>query len=97
MTDLPQLLASGDLLVFNDTRELPARLLARKPTGGRVEVLLERALPNRRALVRPTAPAANRCVPGVCSKPQGAWVRLLHGGRSPSGKSSCRRKTVAFF
>jgi S-adenosylmethionine:tRNA ribosyltransferase-isomerase len=38
--DLPELLRSGDLLVLNDTRVLPARLTARKATGGRVELLL---------------------------------------------------------
>ncbi len=38
--DLPGLLEPGDLLVVNDTRVLPARLLGRKPTGGRAEVLL---------------------------------------------------------
>jgi S-adenosylmethionine:tRNA ribosyltransferase-isomerase len=48
---LPQLLERNDLLVFNDTRVLPARVLGRKPTGGRVEVLLERVLGPRRALV----------------------------------------------
>jgi S-adenosylmethionine:tRNA ribosyltransferase-isomerase len=46
--DLPQLLAPSDLLVLNDTRVLPARLLGRKPTGGRVELLLERILAPRR-------------------------------------------------
>ncbi len=41
---LPELLRAGDLLVLNDTRVLPARLIGRKETGGRVEVLLlERA------------------------------------------------------
>ncbi|MBS0431812.1 MAG: tRNA preQ1(34) S-adenosylmethionine ribosyltransferase-isomerase QueA [Proteobacteria bacterium] len=40
--ELPQLLRAGDLLVFNDTRVLPARLFARKESGGAVEVLLER-------------------------------------------------------
>ena len=38
--DLPDLLRSGDLLVVNDTRVLPARLRLRKPTGGTAEVLL---------------------------------------------------------
>jgi S-adenosylmethionine:tRNA ribosyltransferase-isomerase len=38
--DLPDLLASDDLLVVNDTRVIPARLWARKATGGRVELLL---------------------------------------------------------
>jgi S-adenosylmethionine:tRNA ribosyltransferase-isomerase len=49
--ELPQLLNPNDLLVFNDTRVLPARVLGRKPTGGRVELLLERVLTPRRALV----------------------------------------------
>jgi len=40
--DLPSLLRKGDLLVFNDTRVIPARLLGQKETGGRVEVLIER-------------------------------------------------------
>jgi len=40
--DLPQLLRPGDLLVHNESRVIPARLFARKPTGGRVEILLLR-------------------------------------------------------
>ncbi|GAB3034361.1 tRNA preQ1(34) S-adenosylmethionine ribosyltransferase-isomerase QueA [Oleiagrimonas citrea] len=39
---LPDFLREGDLLVFNDTRVLPARLFGRKETGGAVEILLER-------------------------------------------------------
>jgi S-adenosylmethionine:tRNA ribosyltransferase-isomerase len=42
--DLPELLQAGDLLVFNDTEVIPARLFARKETGGKVEVMLERLL-----------------------------------------------------
>jgi S-adenosylmethionine:tRNA ribosyltransferase-isomerase len=42
--DLPSLLRSGDLLVFNNTQVIPARLYATKPSGGRVEILLERVL-----------------------------------------------------
>lgn len=38
--DLPDLLAPGDLLVLNDSRVIPARLLGAKESGGRVEVLL---------------------------------------------------------
>jgi len=38
--DLPGLLEPGDLLVFNDTKVIPARLLGRKESGGRVELLL---------------------------------------------------------
>jgi S-adenosylmethionine:tRNA ribosyltransferase-isomerase len=40
--DLPEFLRAGDLLVFNDTRVIPARLFGSKQTGGRVEILLER-------------------------------------------------------
>ena len=43
-TDLLHLLRAGDLLVFNDTRVLAARVAARKQTGGKVELLLLRAL-----------------------------------------------------
>lgn len=42
--DLPGLLQPGDLLVFNDTRVIPARLFGQKATGGRVEILIERLL-----------------------------------------------------
>jgi len=42
--DLPSLLRSGDLVVFNDTRVIPARLFGQKATGGRVEILIERLL-----------------------------------------------------
>ena len=52
VTDLPGLLRAGDLLVFNDTRVIPARLHGRKATGGRVEVLVERLLPGNGALVQ---------------------------------------------
>ncbi len=45
--DLPQHLNAGDLLVFNDTRVIKARLYGRKATGGAVEVLVERILPQR--------------------------------------------------
>jgi S-adenosylmethionine:tRNA ribosyltransferase-isomerase len=41
--DLPDLLGAGDLLVLNETRVIPARLVGRKPTGGRVELLLVEA------------------------------------------------------
>ncbi|EMP56653.1 S-adenosylmethionine--tRNA ribosyltransferase-isomerase [Marinobacter santoriniensis NKSG1] len=41
-TDLPDLVQDGDLLVFNNTRVIPARLFARKETGGQVEILVER-------------------------------------------------------
>jgi S-adenosylmethionine:tRNA ribosyltransferase-isomerase len=44
MRDLPRWLAPGDLLVLNDTRVIAARVQGTKPTGGRVEIFLERVL-----------------------------------------------------
>jgi len=49
--DLPSLLAPGDLLVFNDTRVVAARLFGTQPTGGQVAVFLERPVAEREALV----------------------------------------------
>jgi S-adenosylmethionine:tRNA ribosyltransferase-isomerase len=51
-TDLPRLLFEGDLLVFNDTRVIKARLRGRKPTGGAVEMLVERITGPTRAIVQ---------------------------------------------
>jgi S-adenosylmethionine:tRNA ribosyltransferase-isomerase len=48
--DLPQLLQSGDLLVFNDTRVIKARLFGEKASGGAVQALVERVLPGREVL-----------------------------------------------
>ena len=42
--DLPSLLKSGDLVVFNDTKVINARLFGEKPTGGKLELLIERVL-----------------------------------------------------
>jgi S-adenosylmethionine:tRNA ribosyltransferase-isomerase len=48
--ELPDLLQAGDLIVFNDTRVLKARLYGRKDSGGAVEVLVERVLPDHEVL-----------------------------------------------
>lgn len=48
--DLLDYLKPGDLMVFNNTRVIPARLLGHKETGGKVEVLIERPLDEHRAL-----------------------------------------------
>jgi S-adenosylmethionine:tRNA ribosyltransferase-isomerase len=48
--DLPSLLRPNDLLVFNDTRVIPARVFGVKPSGGRVEIMLERIVSGRRIL-----------------------------------------------
>ncbi|MBT8089289.1 MAG: tRNA preQ1(34) S-adenosylmethionine ribosyltransferase-isomerase QueA [Gammaproteobacteria bacterium] len=49
-SELPTLLRAGDLLVFNDTRVIRARLEARKETGGRAEILIERVMGDRAAV-----------------------------------------------
>lgn len=51
-TQLPHFLAPGDLLVFNDTRVIKARLQGRKHSGGAIEVMIERVLDQHRALAQ---------------------------------------------
>lgn len=46
--DLLDYLRPGDLMVFNNTRVIAARLLGRKATGGQLEILVERVLDSRR-------------------------------------------------
>jgi S-adenosylmethionine:tRNA ribosyltransferase-isomerase len=50
--ELPDLLSEGDLLVFNNTRVIPARLFGRKETGGRLEVMLERLISDSECLAQ---------------------------------------------
>lgn len=72
-SDLPQLLQPGDLLVFNDTRVIPARLFGQKSTGGRVEILIERLLGGSEA----------RAQLGVSKSPkEGARIALDAGGEA---------------
>lgn len=71
--DLPELLAPGDLLVFNDTRVIPARLFGHKASGGRVEILIERLLGGAQA----------RAQLGVSKSPKpGARIALDAGGEA---------------
>lgn len=50
--DLPELLREGDLLVFNNTKVIPARLFGRKETGGKVEVMLERMIDDQQCIAQ---------------------------------------------
>ncbi|HEX7349176.1 MAG TPA: tRNA preQ1(34) S-adenosylmethionine ribosyltransferase-isomerase QueA [Rhodanobacteraceae bacterium] len=68
--DLPELLAPGDLLVFNDTRVLPARLFGHKQSGGAVEVMLERITGTHTAIA----------MLGVSKKPHDGDLIELEGG-----------------
>ena len=69
-TDLVSLLNPGDLLVFNDTRVIPARLFGRKATGGRVEILVERLLDETDCLAHVQASKTPK---------KGSWI-MLDGG-----------------
>ena len=51
-TELPDLLQPNDLLVFNNTRVIPARLFGLKPSGGKLEVLLERVMTHNKVLAQ---------------------------------------------
>ena len=91
MLDFPSLLCSNDLLVFNDTRVIPARLYGEKNTGGKVEILVERLLDNGEALVqirasKPPRPGSHIHVTGadavleVLGREQ-EFYRLRHLGK----------------
>lgn len=68
--ELPEMLQPGDLLVFNDTRVLPARLYGRKESGGAVEILIERV----------TGAHEARAQLGVSKKPkEGGRIELADG------------------
>jgi len=73
--DLPSLLDPGDLLVFNDTRVVPARVHGVKPTGGRVEMLLERVGAGRQAWVQLRASKGFK--DGASVRTAGGVVRVL--------------------
>ncbi len=71
--DLPGLLRAGDLLIFNDTRVLPARLYGRKESGGAVEILLERVTGAHEAIAQL----------GVSKKPkEGGRIELADGSHA---------------
>ncbi len=70
-SDLCELLRPGDLLVFNDTRVIPARLYGHKSSGGRVELLIERLLDSHRGLAHIRASKAPMA---------GALIQLEGGG-----------------
>ena len=71
-TDIVDLIDPRDLLVFNDTKVIPARLYGRKQTGGKVEILLERVLANGRAWAQIRASK---------SPPPGSGIELDKGYR----------------
>lgn len=93
--DLLSLLSPKDLLVFNDTRVIPARLYARKESGGRVELMVERLMEGNRVLAqlrasKPSKPGTRLIVEGAEAEPievvgrQGDfYVLQFHGDAAP--------------
>ena len=75
-TDLPSLLSPGDLLVFNDTRVINARVFGEKSTGGRAELLIERIVGEREAWAQVRASHAPR-VDSTLTFAGGAKARVL--------------------
>jgi S-adenosylmethionine:tRNA ribosyltransferase-isomerase len=88
VSDLPGLLGPGDLLVVNDTRVVPARILARKRTGATVEVLLLDSLgPGRwEALVRP----GRKVPPGAVLALEGREALEVGARRGDRGEREVR-------
>jgi S-adenosylmethionine:tRNA ribosyltransferase-isomerase len=78
--DFPGLLEPRDLLVFNDTRVIPARLLGAKETGGRVEIMVERIESERSMLAQLRASKPPR--PGVRIDIDGSRAQLVARGRA---------------
>ncbi len=81
--DLPRLLEPGDLLVFNDTRVIKARLYGEKATGGAVEALVERVLPGHEVLAQLRASKSPK--PGSTVRFAGAFDAEVLGRGGPDG------------
>ena len=77
--ELIEYLVPGDLLVFNDTRVIPARLFGSKQSGGRVEVLIERLLDGNRVLAQVRA--------GKSPKPGTQLLFDLNQPQQPTGSA----------
>ncbi|MGI9151381.1 MAG: tRNA preQ1(34) S-adenosylmethionine ribosyltransferase-isomerase QueA [Limnohabitans sp.] len=73
--DLPDLLQPGDLLVFNDTQVVKARLFGEKPTGGKLELLVERVLTGHDVVAHMK----------VSKKPPVGTELLMNGGPKEGG------------
>jgi len=82
--DLPELVSPGDLLVCNDTRVIRARLLGRKESGGRIEVLIERILDDRHALAQIRASKPPRT--GSRIELEDAVLMTIRGRRGADGE-----------
>ncbi len=75
--DLPSLLARGDLLVFNDTQVVKARLYGEKPSGGKLELLVERVTGPREVIAH--MKVSKKPLPGTVLRMDGGFTATLQG------------------
>jgi len=75
--ELPFLLDAGDLLVFNDTRVVKARLFGEKPTGGKLELLIERVIGEREVAAH--MKVSKKPPVGTALAMQGGFTATLQG------------------
>jgi S-adenosylmethionine:tRNA ribosyltransferase-isomerase len=75
-TDLPDLIHPNDLLVFNNTQVLAARLFGQKETGGKVEILIERLLTNKEVLARVRASKKPK-IDSLIQLENGIWIKVI--------------------
>ena len=78
-TDLPDLLQPGDLLVFNDTQVVKARLYGQKTSGGRLELLIERVLSADGRTVAAHMKVSKKPLPGAVLQMDGGFSATLLG------------------
>lgn len=74
---LPDLLQAGDLMVFNDTKVLKARLFGGKPTGGKLELLVERVLQDNQVVAH--MKVSKKPLPGTVLEMDGGFTATLLG------------------
>lgn len=83
-TDLPQLVAAGDLLVFNNTKVIKARLFGQKESGGQIEVMIERIVDRRHAIAQIRASKSPK--PGSRIVLEGAFALTVTGRTGEHGE-----------
>ncbi len=93
--DFPSLLRPGDLVVVNDTRVLPARLLGRKSSGGVCELLLERILDAHRILAQARASKGLR--PGMSISLPGGATAVVTARHGELHELTLDRAALAYF
>ncbi|MDB5945153.1 MAG: S-adenosylmethionine/tRNA-ribosyltransferase-isomerase [Ramlibacter sp.] len=90
--ELPSLLREGDLMVFNDTRVVKARLFGEKPTGGKLELLIERVLQGRDVVAH--MKVSKKPVVGTLLRMTGGFTATLTG-RWPEADGPLFRFTLS--